>query len=289
MVGFDYTLPEKSSVMKKFSLIALFLLSFKIFGIYEKSFVIVVPSYNNSKWYKQNLDSILFQNYNNYKIIYIDDCSNDNTGVLVQNYIKYKNKLEKVTFIKNDQRRGACANRYNAIHLCNDTDIIVLVDGDDWLADKNVLSFLNTIYSDNNIWATYGQFYYLSTNNLSNVKDFPKNVEFRKYKWNFKHLRTFYAGLYKKIKLQDLLYQGKFFQVTSDLAESFPILEMARGHIKCIDKGLYVYNDKNINNDFKTNFANQIACEKIIRSRPPYESQENIVSSNDVSHAKKKI
>ena len=54
----------------------------------EKKIVILIPSYNNSRWYKENLDSIINQNYSNYRIVYVDDCSPDNTGQLVETYIK---------------------------------------------------------------------------------------------------------------------------------------------------------------------------------------------------------
>jgi glycosyltransferase involved in cell wall biosynthesis len=38
--------------------------------------------------YKRNLDSILQQNYTNYKVYYIDDYSTDKTGEFVEKYIK---------------------------------------------------------------------------------------------------------------------------------------------------------------------------------------------------------
>src|SRR3990167_5715498 len=72
----------------------------------EKPFVIIVPSYNNSAWYRFNLDSIFIQQYDNYRVIYIDDCSTDKTGKLVEQYIK-KQKNKDIALIKNTQRIGA--------------------------------------------------------------------------------------------------------------------------------------------------------------------------------------
>ncbi len=48
----------------------------------EKPFVFIIASYNNSEWYKNNLDSVFAQDYENYRIIYIDDASPDGTGHL---------------------------------------------------------------------------------------------------------------------------------------------------------------------------------------------------------------
>ena len=53
------------------------------------SFFIVIPSYNNALWYKQNLDSIAIQNYPNWHAYYINDHSTDKTGELVERYVKH--------------------------------------------------------------------------------------------------------------------------------------------------------------------------------------------------------
>jgi glycosyltransferase involved in cell wall biosynthesis len=53
------------------------------------------------KRYKRNLDSIFHQDYDNYKVYYVDDNSEDRTAELVKNYIR-KNKLyEKIKFYQN--------------------------------------------------------------------------------------------------------------------------------------------------------------------------------------------
>lgn len=48
----------------------------------EKPVCIVVPTYNNMKdrRYQKNIDSILMQQYENYRVIVIDDASDDGTG-----------------------------------------------------------------------------------------------------------------------------------------------------------------------------------------------------------------
>src|ERR1700722_4170775 len=44
----------------------------------EKPIVIIIPSYNNAQWYKNNIESVLIQEYTNYRVIYIaDGCDSD--------------------------------------------------------------------------------------------------------------------------------------------------------------------------------------------------------------------
>lgn len=49
----------------------------------------MVPTYNNVKdaRYRKNIDSILQQEYKNYKVIIIDDASNDGTSSAIEEYI----------------------------------------------------------------------------------------------------------------------------------------------------------------------------------------------------------
>lgn len=240
----------------------------------EKPFAIIIPSYNNKNWYKRNLNSVFSQHYHNYRIIYIDDCSPDNTGQMVNEYIKLLNMEHKITVITNEERNGALANIYKAIHLCQPHEIIVNLDGDDWLAHPFVLNHLNAIYQDSNVWLTYGQFQWWP----KNVPGFSHNVptdileqnKIRDYGWATSALRTYYAGLYQKIKKEDLLYNDVFFPMAWDLAIMFPMIEMAGTHCKFVDEILYIYNTESNINDHKVNGTQQIDLGNIVRGKPRY-------------------
>ena len=54
---------------------------------YKNKFVFIITSYNNEQWYKKNLDSIKNQTYKNWRAIYVDDASTDNTYKLVIEYV----------------------------------------------------------------------------------------------------------------------------------------------------------------------------------------------------------
>ena len=240
----------------------------------EKSFVIVCASYNNKEWYRWNLDSLMNQNYTNYRIIYIDDCSSDGTADLVAEYIQEHALEERITLIRNQENRGALANHYDAIHSCDDTAIILNVDGDDALADSNVLSYMNRVYADPNIWLTYGQFIEMPSQALGFCHPMPAHVimmnDFRSYADTPSHMRTFYAGLYKKIKKEDLMINGVFFDMDADIATMFPMIEMACDHFKFINKVVYLYNGANPLNDHKKSKARQRELDLYIRSLPRY-------------------
>lgn len=240
----------------------------------EKAIVVVIPSYNNKDWYQRNLDSVLSQNYDYFRVIYIDDASSDGTGALVKDYIEKKNAQKRVTFIQNSKRAGSLANVYKGIWMCAPNEIVANLDGDDWFHDENVLTKLSQVYSDPDVWVTYGQFVYYPCGTPGWADQVPDEVieqnAFREHKWTTTALRTFYAGLFQKIETEDLLYNGEFFPMAGDLAYMWPILEMAGKHSRFIPDVLYVYNVDTPINDMKIDRTHQKNLGLQTRLKPKY-------------------
>ncbi len=293
--------------MKRLLLLFLILGSFLAYGIEENPMVIVIPSYNNVNWYKINLDSVFSQKYSNFRVIYIDDHSSDRTRNLIEEYVKNSSRsyqsilfeedaskeilatTEKFqrdinaerpffSFISNTTRCGALANQYRAILSCQDEEIIVLLDGDDWLANDNVLEKLNSVYSTQNIWMTHGSLVEYPSGIQAWCEPIPRNIIANNAFRNFKcpsHLRTFYASIFKKIQLKDLLYKGDFFPMTSDMAIMYPIIEMCAERHQFISEPLYIYNMLNPINDNKVNADLQKTLDRLIRRKRPYSRLDN--------------
>lgn len=241
----------------------------------KKDFVAIVPSYNNARWVEKNLASLLNQDYEgNFRIIYIDDASTDATLDRAEKFINQHPRGSLVTIWRNTERQFSLKNIYDAYHSCQNHEVGFVVDGDDWLAHERVLMRLNLIYQNQSVWLTYGQYRNHSTSAIGCCNAFPPTVlnnnSFRTYWWISSHLRTCYAWLFKMIKKEDLMLDGKFFTITGDQAYMFPLLEMAGIHAKFIPEVLYIYNDRNPINDDKRNLTYQKECERTIRTRTPY-------------------
>jgi glycosyltransferase involved in cell wall biosynthesis len=242
----------------------------------EKPFVVIIPSYNNAAFCEKNLRSVFEQNYKNFRVIYIDDCSTDNTFEKVKELIEKSGQTARTTLIRNQKNCGALMNFYRAIHTCQDGEIVVALDGDDFLAHEQVLTKLNRVYADDQVWMTYGNYldYPTFKQEVVSCKKVSDSVihnnSFRQAPWTFSHLRTFYAGIFKKIREEDLHYQGKFYPMAGDLAMMYPLLEMSGKHIRFISDVLYLYNRSNPLNDHKVNFALQQSCSDAIRKAKPY-------------------
>jgi len=209
-------------------------------------FIVVVTVYNAVEFTKKCLNSILEQTYRNFELIVVDDCSLDGTSDVIidlwDNNFKY---------YRNRERLGSgVGNIAKAIRLYpgNNEDIIVTVDGDDWLYSDDVLEYLNKVYQDPDIWLTYGQFTSLSRKLENFCKPLSSIINYRRHGiWVTSHLKTFKRNLWNRIDNRDLRdRRGNYYTSFEDTSYMFPMIEMAGlKRIRFIDKILYVYNDKN--------------------------------------------
>lgn len=240
----------------------------------ENKFVIIIPSFQNREWCEKTLISVLSQNYQKFRAIYTDDCSSDGTADEAERVLDKYDNDNRVKLIKNSKRLLAVQNIYNMAHSCDDDEIIVILDGDDWLSGPDVLNRLDEEYKKD-IWLTYGQYISYHDQEIGCSCQIPREVidanAFRRYRWCSSHLRTFYAWLYKKIRKDDLMYNGNWMPVAGDLAIMFPMLEMAGIKQAFIPDILYIYNYTSQLNDGKVNRSLQIELERKIRSMPPYQ------------------
>ena len=246
-----------------------------------KKIVVIVPSYKNEAWCIKNMSSVLSQNYDNFRVIYMDDCSPDNTFSLVGGLVNKHNASDKVQLIKNEVRLGAMENLYNMIHPCEDDEIVVTLDGDDWFAHHDVLSKIGSVYDSGDVWMTYGSYQDYPGMTRGCCKPYEQNVIdsnlFRKVPWRASHLRTFYSGLFKKIKKEDFYDpQGKFLDMAWDLSFMLPMLEMSGMKCKYVNDILYLYNNENPISDYRVNVNRQGMLDRYIRSKPRYSKLETL-------------
>jgi len=248
-------------------------------------FAILIASYNNEKYVIENLQSACFQKSTNpYHVYYVNDCSTDRTAEMVESFIREHQLESLVTVIHNTKNVGPLENYYNTIHnFIPNHKVVVNLDGDDFLAHDNVLLTLEKYYANPNLWMTYGSaLEYPSMKNIWWIKAIPDDVirqrKFRKFGFVTHHLRTFKAGLFKKIKKEDLMYKGSFIRFSGDLAFMMPMLELCApypgieiNHSQSIPEILYYWRVDNPINDFRAHRNEQNEIQDLIEFRPIYD------------------
>lgn len=236
-------------------------------------FVVLITSYNNQKYCEKNLRSALDQEYDNYRIIYIDDHSTDRTYEVANSIIESHPKGDKITLIRNEKNLGSMANLYHGIHSAENHEIIVTLDGDDAFAHTKVLNRLNAYYQNPDVWLTYGSYleypsYRQGIFSQPIDKKILKEGSIKRKAWMTSHLRTFYAGLFKRIPMKHFIHKGRFLDSASDIGMMIPMIEMAREHVFFIPEILYIYTQDNPLNDTVRSSAQQEYFNHLVRSYP---------------------
>jgi len=102
---------------------------------------ILLASYNGEKYIKEQMDSLLEQTKQNFKLYICDDKSTDNTYNIVKEYAsRYP---EKIFVSQNEKNLGGAKNNFIKMMTEHKDDYVMLCDQDDiWLPDKIEKSLL---------------------------------------------------------------------------------------------------------------------------------------------------
>jgi len=239
------------------------------------TFRIVVPFYNAEDWISKCISSVKRQHDSKFKCYLVDDLSVDNSYDVAKLLIGGDDRFE---LIRNSTKRYALGNIAEVLNTadCNPEDIVVILDGDDWLSAGNVLSHLRKVYSDKKCFMTYGSYVYHPGGSLGvEPSEYPKTVietnSFRKDTWRASHLRTFKYFLWQKIDQKDLMEQGGYYKAAYDQALMLPLLEMSAERSEFIPEIMLVYNRENPLNVDKIKEKIQYSIAQKVRKQKPYQ------------------
>jgi hypothetical protein len=241
----------------------------------EQKINLIVPFYNAESWIQKCIKSIMRQSYVNFNCYLIDDRSTDNTVQKIQDLIC---EDERFNLTINDQKMYALGNIVLKLNeVSHDEDVNIILDGDDWLPSKNILSFINKTYSETDCYMTYGSYVYYPTGRKGiEPSRYPDEIvshnRFREDKWRASHLRTFKGKLFKKIKDSDLRNKnGEYYKTAYDQALMLPLLELSGDRHVFLEKIMHVYNRSNPLNVDKTKQKLQYQTALEIRQKKRYQ------------------
>lgn len=212
------------------------------------NFVFIIPSYNNIEWCEKNLTSIFRQTRNNWRVLYVDDGSDDGTPDLAEKLAGEhgaKSRFQIITSVKN---QGPAASRYMGYQNAEDDEICCMLDGDDWLLNDSVLELLEVFYKQG-FNATCGSYFvYEDAKFWRRGKQeimLPRIIPAGRDNWRCQHLRTMKARLIKDIPLEHLQINGEWIRCCSDMAEGIHVHENKDARIASVLSPVYVYNREN--------------------------------------------
>ena len=241
----------------------------------EQHYKIIVPFYNVENWISKCIRSMKFQDHENFQCILVDDMSTDNTVETIKKEIADDDRF---VLIENTDKKFALENVVEAIQVSNPESehAIVILDGDDWLANASVLSRLNGAYDDPQCLMTYGS-YVAFPSGVPGCEPsrYPEDVinsnKFREDHWRASHLKSFKYKLWQNLNLEDLKNdKGEYYKYAYDQAFMLPFLELSAERTAYIQDILYSYNRSNPLNCDKVKTKEQHSCMLDIRKKRKY-------------------
>ena len=106
---------------------------------------VIVPIYGVEKYIERCARSIFEQSYKNIECIFVNDCTKDNSMLILNNVLdQYQDVKDKVIIINHQKNKGLSSSRNTGIEAA--TGVYLLhVDSDDFLSKDNVIeNMVNT-------------------------------------------------------------------------------------------------------------------------------------------------
>lgn len=132
---------------------------------------VCIPVFNGVNYIKDCINSVLEQNYTNYELLIVDNCSTDQTQSLIENY-----KDSRIRYIRNKTNIGGINNFTKCIKLATG-EYFVLLPHDDILLPEALKEFvlalenkkIGLVYSAMQIINENGDTLYKKINHGSNM------------------------------------------------------------------------------------------------------------------------
>lgn len=101
--------------------------------MYKKVVSVITPSFNSQDYLSETIESVLTQTFGDWEMIIIDDCSDDESYSIAQQFSKEDERIRSLRLSKNS---GAAVARNKGIELAEGRYIAFLDSDDLWKPDK---------------------------------------------------------------------------------------------------------------------------------------------------------
>ena len=229
----------------------------------EKPITIISPFWNAANYIEKNIRSVAAQDYDNYFHILIDDCSDDDSYRIANETINSlpSHLQDKFLLIHNEKNFGCIYNQLSTIsEMADGEDIIMLLDGDDWLVNNNtIFQYYNDLYSQGYEF-TYGSMWSVVDNIPLIAQEYPievkKNKTYRSHHFNWKipytHLRTCLGKHFETLDTDKFKVNDEWMKSGADNPLFYELIEQIEpDKIYCNREIVCNYNDANPLNDYK--------------------------------------
>ncbi len=172
-----------------------------------KKYSVIIPVYNAEKCLEQCILSLLKQNYENFELILVNDCSTDKSLEICK---QYEQKDSRVVVLNQRTNQGVSAARNRGI-VCASAKYILFVDSDDFVTEDYFETLDLLTAEEKYELISFGHYDYkvnreggvdISISHMNcNISSEEINA------WNSFFLESFFASPWNKIFLRSIISQ----------------------------------------------------------------------------------
>lgn len=123
---------------------------------------VIIPNYNHERFLEKRIESVLYQTYQNFEIIILDDCSKDNSRAIIE---KYRANPKVSQIIYNDVNTGSTFKQWNKGINASKGDLVWMAESDDWCENNFLEVLVNGIKKSPSCALAFAQSYCIGDNN----------------------------------------------------------------------------------------------------------------------------
>jgi glycosyltransferase involved in cell wall biosynthesis len=236
--------------------------------------MLIISAFRNAENYVSRcIMSVATQQYSNVTHILIDDASTDASYQIAEKTIQScpEHVRNRFQLWQNDHSVGAVANQFRALtwaqqHMTTDT-IVCLLDGDDWLVNRNDCLHVLNRHMTAACEFSYGSCWSVTDQIPLIAQEYPPQVRqqraYRQHVFNwiipYTHLRAFRLKLFdESMRSAWQSTTGEWYTAGGDVHVFYSLIERAHpDRVRVMQDILINYNDLNPLNDYKVHATEQ--------------------------------
>lgn len=194
----------------------------------NKLISVIIPVYNNEKYFERCILSVVNQSYKNIEIIIINDCSTDNVKTIID---KYKKIDKRISNYENEKNMGVGYTRNRGLDLAKGKYIYFL-DSDDYIEEKCLELLYKSISRNSSFSCMLKGFKEIDGKRTETYRTFEELLLLQSPSVDIRLFNKKVIDM-SKVRFSDL-------KIAEDLEFIFKLL-IFNEHVSFVDEALYTY------------------------------------------------
>lgn len=170
---------------------------------YNPKVTIVVPNFNHASYLEKRLSSIYNQSYKNYEVLLLDDCSNDRSRKILQDYQSRYPLITRCLF--NEENSGSAFAQWKKGIENAEGELVWIAESDDY-CDLDFLEKLVPLFSDETVLLGYAHSVFVDENSQKHPFAFEHYLsELDRTKWDTSYIASAHNEVNSSLGLKNTI------------------------------------------------------------------------------------